>query len=346
MWPDDERPWYGSFVYSQARSLERAGVDLDVLYVPGYRSSLEYARGAAEVLRRTRRRHYDIVHAHYGHSGVLARVQSKTPILLSYCGDDLLGTQKPDGVGRTRRSILEARAFAELARVLSATITKSEEMAQRLPTGVRLRNSVIPNGVDLANFEPMPKQAARDRLGWNSHAKNLLFVGNPDLPRKNIRLASAVHSELLARGINAELRVAWKVPPEEMIQWMSAADALIFPSMHEGSPNTVKEAMAMELPIVSSPVGDVPERLRGVEGTYVVERDPQAMADCAQTALEYDRLPNARIAVQEVSVEKVAQRIVALYKTIVGIARSPAIATSVPHRDDSLAGSSLDQAQP
>lgn len=346
MWPDAERPWYGSFVHSQARSLERAGVELDVLYVPGYRSALEYARGAAEVLRRTRRRRYDLVHAHYGHSGVLARVQSRAPILLSYCGDDLLGTQKSGGVGRTPRSILESRAFAELARVLSATITKSEEMAQRLPTGARQRNSVIPNGVDLAKFEPMPKRAAREKLGWNGHVKNLLFVGNPELPRKNVRLASAVHRELLGRGTKAELRVAFKVPPDEMIQWMSAADLLIFPSLHEGSPNTIKEAMAMELPIVSAPVGDVPERLRGVEGTYVVERDLKAMTDCAQAALEYDRLPNARIAVEEVSVEKIARRIIALYETIVAATGSQAMTAPGPHHDNSLAGVSLDRAEP
>ena len=70
MWPDTQRPWYGAFVHSQARSLERIGVNLDVLYVPGYRSSWEYARGAKEVFRRSKRQQYELVHAHYGHSGV------------------------------------------------------------------------------------------------------------------------------------------------------------------------------------------------------------------------------------------------------------------------------------
>lgn len=316
MWPDTQRPWYGSFVHSQARSLERIGVQLDVLYVPGYRSSWEYVRGAAEVLRRSARHNYDLVHAHYGHSGVLARVQARAPVLLSYCGDDLLGTPQSSGVGLTGRSIALARCFAQLSRVLSATITKSEEMARRLPPHSRDRNSVIPNGVDLSQFVPMPKNVARRRLAWRSKRKNLLFVGNPGFPRKNVKLAEAVRDELISRGMQVELRIAWEVEPDAVPVWMAASDVLLFPSLFEGSPNTVKEAMAMELPIVSTPVGDVPERFRNVEGTFLAERDAKVMADNVELALQYDRAPAARAAIAELSIERIADRIRALYESV------------------------------
>jgi glycosyltransferase involved in cell wall biosynthesis len=317
MWPDAERPWYGSFVYTQARSLERIGVNLDVLYVPGYRSSLEYARGAGEVLRRSRRRRYDLVHAHFGHSGVLARLQTKAPVLLSYCGDDLLGTPTSNGVGLTRRSVVLARSFAQLSRVLSGTITKSEEMELRLPSSSRDRNHVIPNGVDLSQFNPMPKHAARNQLSWSGTSKILLFVGNPAFPRKNVKVAEAVRDELVQRGVQVELRIAWQVEPDLVPVWMAASDVLVFPSLFEGSPNTVKEAMAMELPIVSAPVGDVPERLRNVEGTFVVERNPTVMADAVEDALQYERAPTARAALAELTVERVADRLLALYGSLV-----------------------------
>jgi teichuronic acid biosynthesis glycosyltransferase TuaC len=316
MWPDSQRPWLGSFVYSQARSLQRIGVSLDVLYIPGYRSSREYARGASELLGRCRRRKYDLVHAHYGHCGVLARLQASAPVLLSYCGDDLLGTPGPGGVGLTRRSVVLARGFAQLSRTLRATITKSEEMALRLPRSARKRNTIIPNGVDLGQFEPMSRAAARARLGWTGRRRNLLFVGNPDFPRKNVKLARAVTDELARRGIPVELRIAWQVSPELVPVWMAAADVLIFPSLFEGSPNTVKEAMAMELPIVTAPVGDVPERLRGVDGGFVVERDPRVMADSVESAFSYDRVPSARAAICELSIEKVAERITTLYRAL------------------------------
>jgi glycosyltransferase involved in cell wall biosynthesis len=316
MWPDAERPWYGSFIHTQARSLENIGVDLDVLYVPGYRSSREYARGAVEVRRRSKRRRYDLVHAHYGHSGVLARLQLKAPVLLSYCGDDLLGTPCANGVGVTRRSAIAARGFSELSRVLSATITKSEEMARHLPVRARGRNHVIPNGVDLAQFAPMSADTARNRLGWKDGAKTLLFVGNPKIARKNVVLAEAVRDELIGRGVQITLRIAWQVAPDMVPVWMAASDVLIFPSLSEGSPNTVKEAMAMELPIVSAPVGDVPERLRDVAGTFVVERHPAAMADKVELALEYGRAPAARAALAELSIDRVADRVVTLYRSL------------------------------
>lgn len=316
MWPDRKRPWYGSFVHSQARSIERAGVDLDVLYVPGYRSSTEYVRGARELSRRSRQRRYDVIHAHYGHCGALARLQARAPVLLSYCGDDLLGTPAADGSGLTGASVLSARGFAQLSRVLSATITKSEEMERMLPRTSRSRNHVIPNGVDLDRFQPIAKSTARARLSWGTASKNLLFVGNPAFPRKNVRLAEAVRDELLQRGVSVQLRVAWEIDPDEITMWMAASDVLLFPSLFEGSPNTVKEAMAMELPIVSAPVGDVPERFRSVEEAFVCERDPATMADAVERALEYERAPMARAAVSELSIENVAQRVLSVYHSI------------------------------
>jgi glycosyltransferase involved in cell wall biosynthesis len=189
-------------------------------------------------------------------------------------------------------------------------------MELRLPASARRRNHVIPNGVDLTQFNPMAKDVARGQLGWSGRTKNLLFVGNPDFPRKNIKLAQAVRDELIQRGVAIELRVAWQIEPAVVPVWMAAADALVFPSLFEGSPNTVKEAMAMELPIVSAPVGDVPERLRNIEGTFVVKRTPTIMADAVEIALQYDRVPAARAALAELSIERVAERIATLYQSL------------------------------
>jgi glycosyltransferase involved in cell wall biosynthesis len=207
-----------------------------------------------------------------------------------------------------------ASAFAQLSRVSTATITKSEEMARRLPPQTRSRNYVIPNGVDLSGFTPMDRSEARRCMGWGSDQPNILFVGNPANPRKNFALASAVCDELARRGTPVALRVAWEVGPTEMPLWMNAADVLLFPSLSEGSPNTVKEAMATELPIVSAPVGDVPERLAGVAGTFVVKRTVGPMADAVASALDVQRAPAARKAVQEISVDRVATKVVDVYR--------------------------------
>jgi glycosyltransferase involved in cell wall biosynthesis len=176
---------------------------------------------------------------------------------------------------------------------------------------------VIPNGVDLSMFTPTSAAEARRALGWSEARPNVLFVGNPELPRKNFKLAEAVCAELARRGRPVRLRIGWDIPPRQMPVWMSAADALLFPSLSEGSPNAIKEAMAVECPIVSAPVGDVPERLAGIAGTSVVERDPHAMADAVIRALEHGRATGARAAVEELSAERVGERVLAVYRAAI-----------------------------
>src|ERR1700730_6019845 len=95
MWPDRERPWYGSFVHSQARSLRDLGVEVDVLAIRGYASKWEYLKGAQAMVRRNFDGRHDVIHAHYGHSAVVARLDVCSPLVVSYCGDDLLGTPAP-----------------------------------------------------------------------------------------------------------------------------------------------------------------------------------------------------------------------------------------------------------
>jgi glycosyltransferase involved in cell wall biosynthesis len=318
MWPDERRPWYGSFVFSQAQSLREVGVEIDVVYIPGYLGRARYARGWREMRTALESHSYDLVHAHYGHSGVIGRLQTGAPLIISYCGDDLLGTPAAEGPGMTRGSQLTALAFAQLARVARRTITKSEQMARRLPARARERNEVIPNGVDLDRFVPMDRADARVQLGWEATPPNVLFMGGPQIVRKNLALARRVCQELTSRGEPVTLREADDIPPEDVALWMNASDVLLFPSLSEGSPNAIKEAMACELPIVSAPVGDVPERLSGVEGTFVVPRDVNAMADAVIAALSVGRAPAARQAVSDLSLERVAQRICDVYWDAIG----------------------------
>ncbi len=317
LWPDEERPWHGTFVHTQALSLRQLGIEVDVLPIRGWASKRAYFTAAGRVLRMNARRPADVVHAHYGHSAAVARLQVRAPLVISYCGDDLLGT--PDAAGRrmTRHSTVLARAFAQLSRLSAATITKSEEMERRLPRGARARNHVIPNGVDLDAFAPVPRDRARAQLGWAPDEPVVLFVGNPEIPRKNHALAASA-CELAARSApGLRLQVAWGISPDEMSIWMSAADVLLTASISEGSQNVVKEAMACELPVVATPAGDVTERLAGVPGCHVAPADPQALAAAVLAALAHGRSPEARTAVSSVSLERIAERVAEVYRKVV-----------------------------
>src|SRR3954468_5161813 len=216
MWPDSERPWYGTFVQTQADSLSALGVDVDVLAIRGYVSNWEYARGCARSARLNASwPGYDLVHAHYGHSGIVGRLQFRAPLVLSYCGDDLLGTLDERGV-KTRRSRAEVAVFRQIARGCVRTITKSEQMQEQLPRARRSRNHVIPNGVNRAAFGPRDQAEARRRLGWAQDEKIVLFAGNPGVASKNHPLAVET-CELLSRRVpEARLRVAWGLAPDQM----------------------------------------------------------------------------------------------------------------------------------
>jgi teichuronic acid biosynthesis glycosyltransferase TuaC len=317
MWPDDERPWYGSFVYSQARSLRSAGIELHVLPIRGYVTNWEYARAAGKMIARNLAGRHDVVHAHYGHSAIIGRLDVRHPLVVSYCGDDLLGTPVPGHPDHmSRRSLGLASVFAQVARTAAATITKSEQMALKLPGSARRRNHVIPNGVDLEMFKRVDQAVARAQLGWAPDEKTALFVGNPSIERKNYALAERAFGLAATQLPSLRLRVARGVAPDQMPIWMSAADALIHPSWSEGSPNVVKEAMACELPIVATPVGDVPERLRGVPGCHVLDGDDQAFAMALLDAVGNHPCAAARAAVVELSLERVAKRVIDVYESV------------------------------
>jgi teichuronic acid biosynthesis glycosyltransferase TuaC len=313
-WPTPEHPWYGTFVKRMADSMEAVDVDVDVMPIHGNRSRRAYA-SAARAMPARARGGYDVVHAHYGHAGVVARLQRQAPLIVSYLGDDLLGTRRGDG-SLTPRSRVEAQVFRQLARVAAATITMSDEMARRLPRSARSRNHVIPNGVDLEQFVPIPRAEARARLGWDHDRPVVLFAANPDVATKNHALAEAACARAREQVPGLELFVAANVPPDDIPTYMSAADALALTSRSEGSPNVVKEAMASELPVVATRVGDVEVRLDGVAGCSVRPPEPDAFAAGLVAAIRHGRTPEARDRVAEVSLESVARAVRAIYDDV------------------------------
>jgi glycosyltransferase involved in cell wall biosynthesis len=315
MWPDAERPWYGGFVQTEADALRRLGVDLHVLVIRGYAGRSAYARAAGRIAALNRRSDFDVVHATYGHTGVVARLYLRAPLVLTYVGSDLLGERTHTGT-LTRRSRLERAVFRRLPHVAAATIVVSDQLACALPRACRPRLRVIPHGVDLERFTPIARDVARRELGWRPDEKAVLFVGDPRLPVKNHALAQSVCRHVATEVPGVTLRVAATRPREEIPLWMSAADALLVTSRSEGSPTVVKEAMACELPIVSTPVGDVAERLHGLPGCHIAPPESDALAAALVGALRHGRVPEARAAIAPLDARLLARRAAAVYEQV------------------------------
>lgn len=312
MWPDERRPYYGSFIASQAKSLRKAGVSVDVLYIRGFLGVQSYLKALLALPKAAKRKRYDLVHVHYGHTAVASIGLRERPLVISFCGEDLLGAPRDHGI--TRKSQIEVALFRQVARTATVTITKSQEMERALPVGLRERNYVVPNGVDLDVFAPFSRGEARAELGWETQDKVMLFLGNPDDPRKNVSLAHEAAAIVRERLPSARLHVAWGVDPHEVPRLMNAADCLLFTSRSEGSPNAIKEAMACTLPIVATPVGDIPERLAGVENCHVCEPVAELFASALMQALDGGaRSPEARVAVESLGIGLVAKQLTEIY---------------------------------
>ena len=161
LWPTKADPGYGSFVQAQMESLRPLGVDFDVIFINGRDSKWNYLRGVRQVRSQLRAKRYDLIHAHFGLSGWVARWQFRVPVVVSFMGDDVLGRPTRSGRNTPGGHLLQFSGFV-LARLATSVIVKSPQMASKL----RMPSAhIIPNGVDLNLFRPMEQAQARKRAG-------------------------------------------------------------------------------------------------------------------------------------------------------------------------------------
>jgi glycosyltransferase involved in cell wall biosynthesis len=316
MWPHPDDPDYGIFIKRQVDSLIAAGLRCDVLFIHGYRSAHAYTQAIRRLYAANwRRPPYALVHGHGGETAIPLRFYTRGPVLVSYCGSDLLGAPRADGTippsHRLRRYLLRQHS-----RLLSATLTKSPQMQGVLPPGLRDRNVVVPNGVDMELFAPIDRDLARERLGWNRDQRIVLFAADPEVERKRHWLAKAASDRAAEEIGHVRLHVANGVPPSEMPVLMSAADCLLLTSSIEGSPNVVKEALMCDLPVVSTDVGDARELLAGVEPSWVRPDHPDALSRALVECLGAPRRSNGREVSAGLGLEHVAERVMALYRSL------------------------------
>jgi teichuronic acid biosynthesis glycosyltransferase TuaC len=269
MYPTSENPAFGSFIRTQVESLRQAGVEIELLVLEGRPRKLIYPKGIIQLRKRLANGSIDLVHAHYSYVGMVARTQWKAPVVVTYHGDDLLGTINARGK-QTHFSKLVVAAGQRLAQLADAVIVQSQEMANKVK---RPDVYIIPHEVEFEVFQPVDRDRARKILGLHPRKNYLLFAANPEIPVKRFPLAKAVTEYLNSQDPSIELLVIYKETQDRLALYMNACDALVFPSYQEGSPNIVKQAMACNLPIVATDVGDVRQVIGNTKGCYICNPD-------------------------------------------------------------------------
>jgi teichuronic acid biosynthesis glycosyltransferase TuaC len=312
IYPTTENPARGTFVRTQVEYLKRAGIEVELLILGQRSRKLMYPRAVLELRRRLADKSIDLIHAHYSYLGIVASTQSRVPVVVSYCGDDLLGTLNAQG-----KQSLFGRLAVLAGRVLSnhvaGVIVKSQGMAGTLE---RKDVHVIPHEIDLGLFQPIDRVQALKALGLDPRKKYLLFAASPDIPVKRFPLAKAVAEHLKSQDSTIELLVVHREPQERLPLFMNACDALVFTSYQEGSPNVVKQAMACNLPIASTDVGDVREIIRATDKCYICKPEVQEFVEHLSIILRDRERTNGREQVQHLAGPAVAQRIIEVYEQV------------------------------
>jgi glycosyltransferase involved in cell wall biosynthesis len=234
-------------------------------------------------------------------------MQARCPLVVTFHGSDL--------IGNTSRYNLTQEATVAIGRLVNLLATRSIVVADVLGSRLWFRKAVtIPMGVDLSLFKPMPRQKARAELNLDKNRQLVLFVANPKNYIKRFDIAQAAVSLLQVTGHNVELLPVYNIPHHKIPLFMNAGDALVLTSIYEGSPCVIKEAMACNIPIVSVDVGDVFERISGVEGCYLCDRTPEDIAGKLRLALANESRPDTRSRISDLSLENVARRVIAVYE--------------------------------
>jgi glycosyltransferase involved in cell wall biosynthesis len=175
---------------------------------------------------------------------------------------------------------------------------------------------VVPCGVNLEEFCPIPLAEARALLELPMDKLLVLWAGEYWQYEKRFKLVEASLKVLSQHCPEAELVLVSGKPHSVIPIYMSACDVLVLTSRSEGSPMVIKEAMACNLPIVSTDVGDVAEVVEGVEGCYLVEPDPEDVADKLFRVLRRRQRTNGRDKIRHLSSDSITRRIVTVYNEL------------------------------
>jgi glycosyltransferase involved in cell wall biosynthesis len=301
MLPDAGHPERGRFVRDQVASLRRLpGLEVELFeFPPGGRPLARAARELRHRYRATRPTpRLDVVHAHFGLSAWPALAVPAGVRGLTVHGTDV---RHP----RTRQA---TRAVLPLMGLIAAP---SAELAHELPgRAARRRAQVLPCGVDLERFRPIPRAQARAELGLDPHRALLLFPFDPARPGKRYDRALAIAREV-------ELLTLGGVAPELVPLWVNAANAVLAPSDSEGFGLAVLEALACDVPVLATPVGVHPLALEGLDGALCAPFDVDRWRAALEPHLGH---PDPRIAgrarAESFSAQLMAARLFDAWRTL------------------------------
>jgi glycosyltransferase involved in cell wall biosynthesis len=299
--PDAAAPQRGRWVRDQVEETRRLGVEVEVFAFPPGAS--HYLPAAARLRRLLRREAFDLVHVHYGLTAWSALLAGARPLVVSFHGTDV----RHSLVGPLSRRLAWR---VDLVAAVSRALFEPEAGRPGLPPVPGA--AVLPCGPDLGRFRPLPRAAARRELGLDPGGRYLLFPANPDRAEKRADRAAEV-----AAASGGELLTGGSIDPDRMPLWVNAANAVLVTSDYEGFGLACVEALACDVPVLSTPVGIAPFALAGIAGTVCAPYDAAAWSDAARPHLAAaDPRVSGAARAASLSATRMAERTITAYRAV------------------------------
>jgi teichuronic acid biosynthesis glycosyltransferase TuaC len=304
------------FIRNQGESLKSFGVD--VQYFPIYGKGITgYLKAAFNLRRYLKESPIDIIHAHYTLSGWSALLSfPQKPIVLSLMGADAYGEYID--VNRIKFS---SRYLIFLTYLIQPFVKKIICKSRNIESFVYLKKKshVIPNGILLEKIN-YHKHGFKNELGLEQDKKHVLFLGSKKNRRKNIKLAEAAVNLIDSDDIS--LVAPHPIPHEKVIKYLNSVDVTIVPSLMEGSPNVVKEAMACNCPVVATDVGDIAWLFGNEPGHFLTSFEPEDSAEKIKLALQFIKAKGKtngrqRIVEMGLDADSIAKRVISVYQSVI-----------------------------
>lgn len=297
-YPTAEKPGDSPQIHDQVEAIKARGVQVDLLYINRYKNKLSYFQAAWKILKLSfQNNHFQIIHAFYGHCGLIANLQWRYPVITTFLGSDLLHPR-------------DGRIGKIAAKFSDAVIVQSEEMKKKVN---RHDVSIIPFGVNLTLFTKGNKEEARRELGLGLEEKLVLFPWDPSRIVKRFDIIQSAVQIIQQKYENVRIFIVYDQPHEVIAKYMHACDVMILASNHEGSPMALREAMACGLPIVSVDVGDVRQFIQNTKGCFICKRDPIDIADKVCKVFEWGNRTNGAEIIRKANITWGADQVISLY---------------------------------
>jgi glycosyltransferase involved in cell wall biosynthesis len=292
---------FAPFVEEQAQAIGNQGIDIVYFGVEGKGIS-GYLKNRKQLINSIKAEKPDIIHAHYGLSGLLANLQRKIPVITTYHGSDI----------NNKKALI----FSKISILLSKfNIFVSQK---NINTAKPKKNfALIPCGVDKEIFNPKKKAECRANFGFGENEKLVLFSSSFDNTVKNAELAK----NAVAMLNNVKLLELKGYNRLQVSGLMNAVDVCLLTSFSEGSPQFVKEAMACSRPIVATDVGDIQQVFGDTEGCFLTDFNVEHCAEQLKKALEFAQKNEHtngcnRLEILQLDNKTIVNKLIEIYKII------------------------------